>query len=282
MQLKLLDLALEKRSQAQVSGICILIIAGLGTADHFTGYEISFSLFYLIPIFVAAWYANRRTSAFIVFLSTFVWLGTDISAGHEYRHPAIPFWNATVRLGFFWITALLLSELRSRLKFEREMARVDGLTGVLNSRAFRAAAGSVFSLAARHGHAITLGYVDLDNFKTVNDTRGHAVGDEVLRAVGAQLSRSVRGTDLVGRLGGDEFAILLPETDRSGAERLFSKLREGLMEKSRDSGWPIGYSIGVAVFRSLPPTLDRALQDADALMYQVKKAGKNAVAFQEF
>ena len=162
------------------------------------------------------------------------------------------------------------------------MAKLDGLTGVMNARAFGEAAQTILSIAARYGRPTAIGYIDLDNFKSVNDTLGHSEGDTVLIAVASILLESVRGTDLVGRLGGDEFAIFLPETTYSGAVTIFDKLRERLLKEARERVWPIGFSIGVAVFRTAPLSVDEAIKLADALMYRVKNSGKNNILFEEF
>jgi diguanylate cyclase (GGDEF)-like protein len=142
-------------------------------------------------------------------------------------------------------------------------------------------ASTLFDLARRHQHTTALGYIDIDNFKSVNDTKGHAEGNRVLASVAAILLRSVRHTDLVGRLGGDEFAVLLPETPRAGAEELFARLQKQLRQEATDSGWPITLSIGVAVFRVPPSSPSAALAATDALMYRVKHSGKNAVLTEE-
>ena len=162
------------------------------------------------------------------------------------------------------------------------MARLDGLTGVMNGHAFEEGAQTILRIAARYGRPTVMGYIDLDNFKSVNDTLVHAEGDHVLRTVASILSKSVRSADLIGRLGGDEFAILLPETTCSGAATMFKNLREGLLKEARERVWPIGFSIGVAVFRTVPSSVDEAIKLADALMYRVKNGGKNNILLEEF
>ncbi len=109
----------------------------------------------------------------------------------------------------------LLTAQRRALIREMENARIDTLTGLRNTRSFPEEAESLWNLATRHGHPTSLAYLDLNNFKTVNDVYGHAVGNEVLRAVASTLSASFRRTDVLGRLGGDEFAVFLPETPRA-------------------------------------------------------------------
>lgn len=85
-----------------------------------------------------------------------------------------------------------------------------------------------------------------------------------------------------GRLGGDEFVVLLPETDYSGAKKVFGNLHDHLLQAVNDAGWPAGFSIGVAIFNKPPPSTNDALKCADNLMYQIKKDGKNDVIYQGF
>jgi diguanylate cyclase (GGDEF)-like protein len=116
----------------------------------------------------------------------------------------------------------------------------------------------------------------------VNDTLGHTEGDRVLKTVASVLLVSIRKADLVGRLGGDEFVVLLPETTRAGAVIVFENMREALLKRAAEHGWPIGFSIGVAAFETAPKSLGEAIKLADALMYRVKNSGKNRIVFEEF
>ncbi len=277
-----LDAFLNKGSAFQVTTISLVLVVALGAIDHVTGYEISFSLFYLVPISLAAWYGSLRQGILLGVVSATVWLIVDRTAGHNYSRAFIPFWNGGVRFGFFVVTVMLLTRVRSLLDEERSMAKLDGLTGLMNGRAFGSAAEVILRHATRYGRPTVMGYIDLDNFKTVNDTLGHTEGDHVLRLVASVLLKSVRSADLVGRLGGDEFALLLPETTYSGAVTMFERLREVLLKEAQERAWPIGFSIGVAVFRTAPSSVDAAIKLTDALMYRVKNSGKNNVLLAEF
>ncbi|MGH8744625.1 MAG: GGDEF domain-containing protein [Burkholderiales bacterium] len=214
-------------------------------------------------------------------VSAVVWLVADYTAGHPYSNELIPIWNAGVRFGIFLLTSYLLIELKTHLMHEQTLAKSDGLTGVLNVRAFKDVSRNLLELAARYHRPAVLGYIDIDDFKAVNDTSGHSEGDRVLKAVANVLTRYIRATDVVGRVGGDEFAILLPETDYAGAQMMFGRIREGLVQVGIDGGWLIGFSIGVAVFPGVSSTIDEALMIADRLMYRVKKDGKNNVIYEE-
>lgn len=173
---------------------------------------------------------------------------------------------------------IALAQIASREHLER-LARTDPMTGLLNRRAFFAELERRTAHARRTGRAGTLAYVDLDNFKAVNDGRGHAVGDDAIRAAADILVKNSRTNDLPARLGGDEFAVWLEETDGQGA----TAKAEALLTSSRTlrafSGAPdrpLTLSIGMAVFDpATGETMDCLMERADAAMYRVKQDGKS-------
>ncbi len=254
-----------------------LLVGLTGIIDYFTGFELSFSIFYLIPIFIAAWYGPESLNIFIAALSAVVWYSVDINSGHHYSNPLFPLWNTGVRLGFFLVTGRFLVKLKSYLFIEKKLARTDALTGVLNSRAFTEELQHVLNLSRRHNHSFSLAYIDLDNFKTVNDTLGHNEGDRLLQIFAQTLNKTIRNSDYIARLGGDEFALLLPETDATEAQSLITRARKNLDSIVAKENWPVGASIGLVTFEQIPDSTDSAIRQADNLMYRVKKNGKNRV-----
>ncbi|HUX34888.1 MAG TPA: GGDEF domain-containing protein [Gemmatimonadaceae bacterium] len=255
------------------------LVALLGLIDYATGYELSFSLFYLLPVCLVAWYSARDLGLVISMLAAVAWLTADVAGGHTYTYPALHVWNTLIRLGFFVIVTLLLAALRQAHEAEHRLARTDGLTGLLNTRHFLELADTELSRARRYGFPFSLAYVDLDNFKSMNDRFGHAAGDELLAAVGRHLAESLRRTDVVARLGGDEFAILLPQTDAEPARVAITKLHETLTAEMARHDWPVAFSIGVMNFTTAPASVAEVIASADRLMYGVKAAGKGGVTF---
>jgi len=175
--------------------------------------------------------------------------------------------------------ALRQSEARLKLALKREKddARADFLTHVANRRAFYEAASTESTRARRYHRPLTLLYIDLDNFKQVNDSLGHDVGDELLVHVATTLRSNVRTTDVVARLGGDEFTLLLPETDHNAASVVAEKLRTRLLDSMQAKKWPVTFSIGLASFAPPPASVDEMIKRADEAMYSAKLRGKNSV-----
>jgi len=263
--------------------ISVFLVGLLGVIDYLTGYEISFSIFYLIPVGYAAWYLRVRIAVVVAFISASAWFSIDyFFSGTVYSHPVIPYWNALVRFGFFIIVTLLLDRLQTDNEIQKNLARVDGLTGLFNSRTFKQECSAHIELASRNHLALTLAYIDLDGFKKVNDSLGHSVGDEVLKTVATGIKKRLRSSDIAARLGGDEFAILLPQTDAEGASVFFNDLHQFLLKTMKKNNWPVGFSMGVAVFYSPNQNVDQAIHCADELMYKVKNSGKNRILFEEF
>lgn len=256
-----------------------ILVTVLGVIDYATGYELSFSLFYLLPVYLVAWYSGRDLGLVISMLAAVAWLSADVASGHTYTHPALHVWNMLIRLGFFVIVTMLLAELRAAHASEHRLARTDALTGLFNARHFTELADTEIARARRYGFPCSLAYVDLDNFKAMNDRFGHAAGDAVLAAVGRQLADSLRRTDVVARLGGDEFAVLLPQTDAAAARAAISKLHDTLTAEMARHDWPVAFSIGVMNFTTAPATVAEVIAAGDRLMYSVKAAGKGGVTF---
>jgi len=272
------------RDSATRTGVALMLLLGVISATgYLVGYEITVSLFFLIPIALATWYRSHHIGIIFCILSTLIWYLVDTaSAGHPYNNPFAPYWNSALRLGLFLITVQLLIQLKARLNTEKELSRTDSLTGAMNGRGFTEVAEKLFELSARHNRPTTIAYIDLDDFKKVNDEFGHHEGDRVLQTVGGILLNSVRKSDIVGRLGGDEFSVVLPETNEIGAKSTFLKLKDELSDAMKQHSWPIGFSVGVVSFDLPPAKLDDAIRSADALMYHVKKHGKNNMVFKHY
>ena len=168
-------------------------------------------------------------------------------------------------------------KLKMALEREKDDARIDFLTRIPNRRSFYEIASREANRARRYKRPLTVAYIDLDNFKEVNDSRGHDVGDDLLIEVAATLRTNIRGTDAVARLGGDEFALLLTETGEEPGAMVVQKLHERLLESMRQREWPVTFSIGLITFGYPPHSVDEMVRRADEAMYAAKLQGKNSV-----
>ncbi len=171
------------------------------------------------------------------------------------------------------------SVLRARLFEQTErMAITDGLTGLLNHRAFQTKFDEELARAARTGRPVSLILTDIDHFKSVNDTYGHATGDVVIKGIARILRETARTTDLVARYGGEEFAIVLPETDMVGAKIIAERIR--LLVKAHEFHSDLGplhctLSLGIAGFPAVSTHKAELFERADQCMYHCKRMGRN-------
>src|SRR5213592_2081003 len=169
-----------------------------------------------------------------------------------------------------------LSQLRRTQGELHQLATQDTLTTVLNARAFSQELGQELGRNRRYGRPLALIYLDLDDFKRVNDAHGHATGDAVLRLVADATRSAVRQADVVGRLGGDEFAVLMPETEGTVAHAAANRLAVGIRTVFR--GTPsVTASIGVVSVTGSEAGTDELLRKADQAMYEAKRSGKDRV-----
>ncbi len=258
--------------------LALLLVFLLGSADYLTGFELSFAFFYLIPVAFIAWRGGVAAAVAVSVFAAVTWHYANLLAGQPVSHPAIPYWNSATRLGFFLVVGYLLSRLKEALDRERVSSRIDELTGLPNRRAFFEIAEREVDRARRYERPITVAYVDVDDFKLVNDRLGHAGGDAMLRAAARTLAECTRGgSDVVSRLGGDEFVILLPETGEEGARSAILKVHAKVQEAMKAADWPVTFSIGAVSFPTPPASLDEMVTAADDLMYEAKGRGKNRV-----
>src|SRR2546429_8434445 len=146
----------------------------------------------------------------------------------ESCHWSIPYWNVVLRLAALVLVSEAVARLRLAHARERELASQDAVTGGPNARACYEFAGAEIARARRYIHPFSVAYLDLDDFKLVNDRLGHLAGDAVLRSVARALSGVLRSSDLVARLGGDEFVVLLPEAGAAPARPAAQKLRRAV------------------------------------------------------
>lgn len=269
----------ENRSQSFwiLAGTSLVIILGL--VDFLTGYEFGFSLFYLAPISLAAWYGGRHPGLLIAAISAITWFMADFIGGNLYSNPFLASWNTFIRLGFFLVVAALLSALKNAFQVGQDLARIDFNTGAVSTRYFYELAQTEINRSQRSKKPLTLAYIDLDNFKHINDRLGHSIGDQVLHRVTEIVREQIRRTDIFARLGGDEFTLLLPETGQVEAQTVISRIFSTLLVGMQKKDWSVTFSIGVATFLTPPVSVDELVKTADQAMFTIKTKSKNGICY---
>ncbi len=257
---------------------CALGLAFIRVA---TDAEFAFASAIVIPVVAVAWFINKQAGIRYSVLAAVVWISADILTERNFSAAWIPWANGMTRFAVYALVAYLAASLHEVLINEYEMARHDHLTGLLNRRSFFEVGSMETHRAQRYAHAIGIIFLDLDNFKKLNDTRGHEVGDQALKAVSEALVQTLRSSDAIARLGGDEFSVILPETSFQAASETGDKLAHAINNALKNFT-PVSVSMGIAWFEKVPEDFFAMLNAADGLMYEIKKEGKHGIRAQEF
>jgi len=266
-----------------VFSISILFIILIGYYDYQTGAQISMMLLYAVPILVSSWYCGKLEGIIVAVIAASSWLIVNLAHQLYGESATIISWNAFTRLSIFIMIAYAVSlqaQLRKALERETLRADTDRLTGLLNTGAFRERVEQEILRSQRYKHPLSLAYIDLDNFKQVNDIQGHARGDKLLQQVSETIANNIRKIDIAGRIGGDEFTICLPETDGEKVCSVIDKLVKAMDTMIGQSGWQVTASIGVVTCTEICETYDALLGKADKLMYAAKGKRENAVEYE--
>jgi diguanylate cyclase (GGDEF)-like protein len=251
----------------------------IGVIRYLTGPEFALSLFYLFPIILGTWYVGQWAGILLSLASAFSWLMADLAMTRAFSSTLIPFLNESFRLLVFLIITFMLVKLKNAIDTHKALSRTDSLTLVHNRRAFQDLADLELTKARRSKKPLSVLYIDIDNFKKINDRFGHRIGDTLLRSVAKTIKSNIRAVDILARLGGDEFGILLAETGSGAVARVASKLKEKLLGLMQDYRWPVTFSIGVVTFENPPDSVDHLIDAADAQMYFAKNNGKNRIHY---
>ena len=257
----------------------VLIILGsiwliaIAAGDYITHFNslLEFSPFYLVPISFFSWFIGRNSGLAAATLS--VAIGIVIRLQNVPR--AVQFWDALLWSVLYITATLMIVQLKRLYDNERNLSRIDPLTKVANRRALFEAASRAKRLSERNWTPLSICYVDLDNFKRLNDRLGHTAGDHALAITAATIAKALRPSDVVARIGGDEFAVLLPGAHRDDAANIMRRVERELQSAMNGSPWPVTFSIGIASF--VPPlwSVSEMLAEADKAMYAVKYKGRN-------
>jgi diguanylate cyclase (GGDEF)-like protein len=230
----------------------------------------------LIPVAGVGWFAGSRAYGYAAAVVTAV-VSVAVAVDGTNARVGATIASGVARLVLYLIILAFLGAMRA-MQVERDReARTDHQTGAANARSFRALALGEIERARRYPRELSLAYLDIDDFKAINDRLGHVEGDHVLLQVSHVLRAKVRSVDTVARLGGDEFVVLMPETGASEARALVDRLRGELARLNTKDARPVPCTIGLVTFTSAPASLPELVDAADELMYTAKKRGKDRV-----
>lgn len=261
--------------------ICVSAIFLLGELRAVTDADFTFASLAILPVLVIAWIDGKKNGLLVAFLAAAMWAVADMVSERQFSTPWIPWANAVTRLMTYGLVALLAAQVRLQFEREHEHATQDSLTGLKNRRAFLEAGASEVVRSKRYAHPLAVVFMDLDDFKQLNDTKGHDAGDAALQATAKALHGALRSSDRVARLGGDEFAVLLPEIGYDAAVEAGRKISVAVNAALEDFP-PVKVSIGIAWFGESDRLFPAMLKAADELMYEVKESGKHDMRARRF
>ncbi len=263
------------RRVLRLAGYIVLTLAVYWANDQ-TPPDIRLGILYIVPVLLVTWTEGLAWGlgfavATIVLREAVAW---------EQLPPETPtLWRVINAASYVLVLGIAMAGLQRLRHIQEQLSRLathDPLTSLVNARSFAARLTQELERNRRYPRPLALLYLDLDDFKVINDSHGHQTGDAVLRLVAEAMRSSVRLADIVGRLGGDEFAVLMPETDAALADAAAKRLAESL--RTVFKGTPtVTASIGVVSCSVADANTDELLRRADQAMYEAKRTGKDRV-----
>lgn len=272
----------ENRSSSSIMIVSSLILFIISISSIIIGDISFFEPLFVLPIVVISWYSTKQVVLLFATFTTAIVLITISIINKSSLDLSVLIYYGIPHFLSYIVLALLITNFKNVYKQENIAADTDVLTGICNARKFYVLLANEILRSSRFNHVFTLAYIDVDDFKLINDSLGHAIGDKLLVEVANSLKHTLRKTDTVARLGGDEFVCLLPETEQVDAKVAFSKMSELLNEKMGLQDWKVTFSIGIVTFESLPEDINEAIKISDELMYSVKNNTKNNIAYQKW
>jgi diguanylate cyclase (GGDEF)-like protein len=261
---------------------CMLLFGAIAVLDYLTPPQLNLTFLYVFVVLLACWNIGLGWGLAFALMS----FTMQVVAFAEIENPKItPFYFYVIlgnRLFTFLLTVALTVPLRKLYEREQQTARLDFLTGVLNRKAFYDLLTVELARNKRTETPFAVAYLDLDNFKQVNDEFGHDEGDALLRVAASTIRGALRGTDTLARLGGDEFGILLPDADVETSAQFVARVKDALDAAMSGRGWNVTASIGLGVFDRPALTSDGVMKACDGLMYRIKRGGKSGIACEQF
>lgn len=246
----------------------LLSMSAIFALDVLTGETVRLEALYVFPIASVALHCDRSMAVVvsIVVAVALQAIGLRVEDTTVFSRVL----DTGVAVAASLLAVALARTLRRHYRASEERASTDVLTGLPNRRAFDTVLEAEIDVRRRHGGTFSLALIDLDRFKALNDTQGHAAGDLALRLVSDTLSARVRASDAAARLGGDEFAVLLRNAPARDGDRIRDTLVSAIDQRLSRAGFAVTASCGVVTFDQPPASAAAALEAADRAMYAVK------------
>ncbi|MBF0355911.1 MAG: GGDEF domain-containing protein [Alphaproteobacteria bacterium] len=255
----------------------LILFAVLSTADWFLPAKFDMFDGYELLIMFSAWMGGAKygiaTAAFVSLNIILQVLLREDSNGFDH------FFLIGHATHIVVITAVIYAVSYARHDHLAAVAgaRTDPLTGLGNRTVLMERLAIEFHRFNRGGHPFVLAFMDIDGFKQVNDKHGHDIGDQVLRSVAMTILRHIRPFDVATRIGGDEFCILIADTCHNDGLESLQRLQSGLRAAMEERNWPVTFSIGMVEAADQPEGISAIVSQADQLMYEAKRSGKNKI-----
>lgn len=261
----------DSARRAIPAGLALLIV--LAVVDFSLGEDYRLHSLYLFPFAYIAVHCPHLGAAIAAGAMTF---GLQVAVFLWYPLPShTKLVSMLVSLSVICLTGTLARSLRNTLRTTYYNATHDALTGLHNRRSFDEFLSAEISRQKRFGSPFSLLLLDLDRFKELNDTRGHATGDRALRLTADALKSGTRESDRVARLGGDEFIALLPNASQTDCATIGAHVAQRIAETMTTAGYTITASIGTKTFDTQPDSAEKALKQVDDALYAAKAGGRN-------
>lgn len=267
----------KKYFQICLFSVSLLLFPVILYADIFFLSEKAFLVLpYVLIMSVNAFFIGRSAGLFFSVLSVFFLV---ISRVFLYAHLSfIIYADIMIKSIFIFIQLWLILLIKKLYARVESLSLTDQLTGLYNSRGFEFLAEYEIRANVRRSEIFSTVFMDVDNFKEVNDTKGHPEGDKVLCSLGTAIKESIRKTDIPARLGGDEFSIMLPSTSIERISEIIDRISKRFRDVCIENGWKTTLSIGV-ISTDKEISVPELIEKTDVLMYKAKSSGKGKIEY---
>lgn len=257
-----------------VAALLTILYSGIFYLDSYILKDhVNLLLPYIVGIIIGTFILGTRWGMFLLILSLSLSFFPRIHGEVPDKFQIVDF---VIKATFSLLIYSLVVYLKKLYSMVKEMAISDSLTGLNNKRGFQFLANTILHGAKRNSSLVCCVYLDIDNFKQVNDTKGHKAGDKVLIGLAKVLQENIRESDVCGRIGGDEFCIIILENSKDSITSILHRIQKGFQHFSEKRKWPTTLSIG-AYFTRKDYNLASLMRSSDKVMYSAKQKGKNTI-----